>query len=500
MQRERLGTASAVPFLLALTAIVLVALLRVAATYHVFGQVFDEPAHVACGVDFVSTGRYVLEPQHPPLARLAIGLTARAANPAGGGTPWERGNAILYAGDYRHNLARARSGVLLFLFCTIVVTWSWARRLYGDRIALLAALFVSTTPVLLAHSGLATTDAAVAAMTLLALDRFSRWRSAMTPGNALLLGAAVALAVTAKFSALLFLPAGFAAILLSSPRAIPWREPAFARRLLISAMLAMLTFGITVWAVYLFSPDAPARLSEGLRIALAHEQNGHPGYLLGHVSSNGFWYFFLVAFAVKTPLAMIVLLIAAAARGKLDEPAAIAAAFFLVTMPVHINIGLRHLLPVVPFVAMLAAAGAGHLARRRAGLVIATLLVAWHLGSTSWAHPNYLSYFNEIAAHSPDYFLVDSDLDWGQDILALGSAAGADTQPLTIGYFGTADLHRHMHVPFYYLHPGEQPFGWIALSETIFRKGTPPGRFAFLDDVPYTMVGTSIRLYFRRRP
>src|ERR1700682_3839456 len=168
MQRGE-GTASAVPFFVALTAIVLVALLRVAATYHVFGQVFDEPAHVACGVELVSTGRYTLEPQHPPLARLAIGLTARASLPPDG-TVWQRGNAILYAGDYVRNLASARSGILLFLAIAIVVTWSWARRLYGDRLALVAALLVSTTPALLAHSGLATTDAAVAAMTLLALD------------------------------------------------------------------------------------------------------------------------------------------------------------------------------------------------------------------------------------------------------------------------------------------------------------------------------------------
>ena len=78
--------------------------------------------------------------------------------------------------------------------------------------------------------------------------------------------------------------------------------------------------------------------------------------------------------------------------------------------------------------------------------------------------------------------------------MRLGAAADA---PLTVAYFGTADLRRHLRVPFRYLRPGEQPRGWIALSETILRKGKPPGRFAFLDDVPYTMIGKSIRLYYR---
>src|SRR5437763_2062214 len=153
----RNGTASAVPFLF---VIVLVALVRVAATYAVFGQTFDEPAHIACGVELATTGRYTLEPQHPPLARWAIGLTAHTALPDRA-TVWQRGNAILYAGKYVRNLAAARAGILLFLALAIVVTWSWSRRLYGDGVALLAALLVSTTPVLLAHAGLATTDAAV---------------------------------------------------------------------------------------------------------------------------------------------------------------------------------------------------------------------------------------------------------------------------------------------------------------------------------------------------
>jgi hypothetical protein len=486
MQRPD-GTASAVPFLF---VIVLVALVRVAMTYGVLGQTFDEPPHIACGVEIATTGRYTLEPQHPPLARIAIGLTAHATLPDHG-TVWERGNLVLYRDrDYVHNLAAARSGILIFLAIAIVVTWSWSRRLYGERVALLAALLVSTTPALLAHAGLATTDMAVAAMTLLALDRFSLWLSAMTTRNALLLGAACALALTAKFSALLFLPAGFAAILVARRR-FP------LERAVITAIVAALgAFLIVTWAVYAFSFNTPRQIAEGLRVAFAHERGGHPAYLLGRNSTNGFWYFFLVAFFVKTPLAMTALLLVGAARRKLDEPLAVVIAFFLVTMPIHVAIGLRHLLPIMPFVAMVGAAGAMHLALARAGRVIAALLLVWHLAATTLAHPDYLAYFNELVP-APDYVLVDSDLDWGQDILRLSEALDDRMQPLTVAYFGSADLRRHLPIPFRILRPGEQPFGWIAVSETILRKGKPPGRFAFLDGVPYRLIGESIRLYHR---
>src|SRR5437870_13391906 len=94
------GTAPAVPFVFcaALIAICVIAAARVARRYPIFGQTFDEPAHVACGLEIVASGRYTLEPQHPPLARIATGIGLRVGGlilpPAG--TIWQRGNEILY--------------------------------------------------------------------------------------------------------------------------------------------------------------------------------------------------------------------------------------------------------------------------------------------------------------------------------------------------------------------------------------------------------------------
>jgi 4-amino-4-deoxy-L-arabinose transferase-like glycosyltransferase len=473
-------------------ALALVAALRIVATYGVFGQTFDEPAHIACGLEAATTGRYTMEPQHPPLGRIPIGIALRIAGVSwpGSGNLWTVGNRILYgSGPYLRTLAAARAGTLPFLIALIVTTWWWSRRLYGEWIALLAALFVSTMPALLGHGGLATNDVALAAAVVFALFCAARYLDGPSTPRALLLGAAVALAVTAKFSAPLYLAAGVAALLIVRRVRIDWR--ALPRHL---AAIVPATV-VTGWAVYFFRLDAWRTFAAGLDIARYHAQHGHPAYLLGANSPTGWWFFFIVAFLVKTPIAMIIL--AAAGARRWSEPLAIAVAFFAVTMPVHVAIGIRHFLPVYPFVAMLAALGAARMAASRAGRAAAAVLLLWHVAATTLAHPDYLAYFNEAAAANTDAILVDSDLDWGQDILRLASAVDARTTPLTVGYFGTAVPQRHLRVPFRTLRPGDEPHGWIALSVTILRKSKPANRFAFLEGVPYTMVGKSIRLYYR---
>ena len=487
------GTAPAVPFLFyaALAGICVIAAARVALTYAILGQTFDEPAHAACGLEIAATGRYTLELQHPPLARIATGIGLRI----GGltlpeqGTIWQRGNEILCSGGrYLSNLAHARAGTLFFLVLAIVITWSWTRRLFDERHAIAAAALLSVTPAFLGHAGLATTDVAVAATTLLALYRVWRWLEQPSTSNAIWCGAGLALAFTSKFSALLFVPAGVIALLVAR---FPSRSPLAARRSLVHLLLIAIAALLVTWAVYAFSLDAPQQIATGLRWAISHERGGHPAYLLGRNSPNGWWYFFLIAFLVKTPIALIILMIIGAWGRRARLPLAITLAFFVVTMPLHVAIGLRHLLPIYPFVAMLGAAG---LLRWR---IPAIALSAWLLIATTLAHPDYLAYFNEATLGRADFFLVDSDLDWGQDVIRLSRAVDTRTQPLTIAYFGTADLRRHGLPPFHTLQPGEEPYGWIALSVTILRKGKPPGRFDFLANVPYTMIGKSIRLYYR---
>lgn len=486
----------------AAVVLTIVACCEVAQTYGVYSQTFDEPAHVACGSELLQTGRYTLEPQHPPLGRLAAAAGLEIAGvpfPRSGNT-WGRGNAMLYFhGAYTHNLTAARAGILVFLVALFAAVWLWTRELLDEAHATLAVAILAFTPPVLAHAGLATTDLAVAAMTTWSLYCFWRWLQKPDLGRAMAVGVATALAVASKFSAFVFVPAGVIAIVIAV------RPRVDGRRIVSSFVAALVAFVVVLGAAYGFSPDTPHALAEGIRVAVQHEQSGHPAYLLGRYSDHSWWYFFLVAFFFKTPLAITALLIAGAVFIWREHLSAVAVAcvigFFVATMPVRIAIGLRHLLPIYGFVSIVAAQGAiaiwrtrSHRALARAAVV---LLFGWLAAAAIVAGPDYLPYFNELALGRPDRILVDSDLDWGQDLLRLSKSLDSRNAPLTLIYFGSADPRRH-HLPsFHTLRPGEDPHGWIALSLTVLRKGKPHDRFAWADSMPFVPIGKSIRLYYR---
>jgi hypothetical protein len=158
-----------------------------------------------------------------------------------------------------------------------------------------------------------------------------------------------------------------------------------------------------------------------------HSAAGHMSYLFGELSETGFWYYYPVVLAVKTPLGFAILLGAALAltlrRGgplrNAQLPLVFAAGILLAAWFGRVNIGVRHVLPVYIGFSLAAAAAAVHLLRRdRRRWVLYGVLAAalWFAGSSLWIHPDYLAYTNELAGDEPEKVLADSDLDWGQDI------------------------------------------------------------------------------------
>ena len=92
-----------------------ISVVRIVSTYHVFSQTWDEPAHLATGMEWLERGTYTWEPLHPPLARVAVALGPYLSGLklTGQQNMWDQGNAILLAHDrYLHNLTLARLGVL----------------------------------------------------------------------------------------------------------------------------------------------------------------------------------------------------------------------------------------------------------------------------------------------------------------------------------------------------------------------------------------------------
>jgi hypothetical protein len=534
---------------LAAVLITAVAVGRIVATYPVFSQSWDEPAHLATGMEWLDAGRYSGEPLHPPLARVAIALLSYAEGLRSAGYPnfWWEGNELLWWRDaYQRNLALARLGVLPFFLLGAIIVYLWTRQLYGASTAAVALLLFTTIPPVLGHAGLATTDLAVTATLSWAFYAFTWWLREPNGARSLGLGVACAAAILSKFSALLFLPAGCAALYLCHRLGMRSRDLPRSVDRLRAARLAYLPMLILVWAGYRFSigplvnaPDVPLeqrpaaqqpvertayRFAEapiypapeffqGLSMLYHKNQTGQKAYLLGEVRSTGWWYFFPVALAVKTPLALWALVLAYVwtlrrdreRRWELAGPFAAALVILLVCLPSRINIGLRHALPMYPLLAICAAGGAAALCkgmrRRWTGPAIASALVAWQLVSSARSHPDYVAYFNELASERPERVLVDSDLDNGMDLLRLADTLRTMRVPqVWIAYAGSADLDRHGLPPYRLLPPRTRVTGWIAASLYDIKLGAVDtethDEFAWLDhESPVATVGRSIRLY-----
>ncbi len=489
-------------------------------THRVFNDTADEAVHIACGLEVLQHGRYTLEAQHPPLGRVLIALPAyagglRLASDLRRATPdWP----VTDPDFYWRTLSLARLGNLIFLPFLLAYVYLWAKRLYGTTAGIAAAALASLSPNLLAHASLATLDFAAATTILIAA--YHLWRWSLEPGrrNALAAGAAFGLAVSTKFSALFVLPLVAVVFFLLARR----------RPRVTDASLAFLAVLVLVWATYLFDygPLPPARfpappggtrelqralrdfagtsnvpapaLFSGVLDALGHNAQGHQCYLLGRLGQFGWWYYFPVALAVKTTIPLLLLAgwgIWRTARAA-PSPVATAATVLAVAMSSNFNLGVRHILVVYPLFAVVAGglfAEAGRLRR------IALLLALWHAGESLLAHPDYLPYFNQFARGREDRFLLDSALDWGQDLERLRQYLEANNvTEVYLSYFGRGEPVRARIRGAKPLPPGLRPRGWVAASKAHIAGLALEGyNLAWLKEhTPRARVGKSILVYY----
>ena len=426
-------------------ALIALASMRIVSTYSQMSPTWDEPGHMACGLQYLAQHVYRYEAQHPPLARVmsALGPFLAGARPLGIKNQDQEGVAVMYHDGYPGRmLTRMRFGILPFFVLAACVVWLWARRHFGNAVAALATGLFTLAPTVLAHAGVATTDMALTACLSAAFFALLLWAEEPTWQHSLLLGAATALAVVSKFTALGFLPAAalfafLAYLMVERPGMDGVVAAAKARAW--PAAIAVFTGALGIWAVYSFSfgkvnawnISLPApELFDGVSFAIYHNTKGHAAFFLGEIRNTGWWYFFPVLLAVKTPLGWLAAVgfgLAAwwGKRGQLAYwmPVAFAAGILLPGMTSHVNIGLRHILPIFSGLAILAGLGLMRLLERAARAKwagpLAALLVLWVAVSGALQHPDYLSYFNELAGSTPERIVVDSDLDWGQNIIRL---------------------------------------------------------------------------------
>jgi hypothetical protein len=498
-------------------------------------------------MEWLDKGVYRYERQHPPLSRVAVALPLywRGLRGHGLADPIQEGNAILYQdGEYDRNLALARLGNLPFFLIACLVLALWARRWFGPWTAFAAVTLFTLTPPILGHAAVATTDMACASMLLLALYAGVRWLERPGPWRAILWGGALALALLAKFSVIPFLVSCACLTALWAILCRPAWEIAKKgqrRRQVLQLGLACIVAFVVTWSGYRFALapvtsghgyrppverlgrlapvadkllDAKVPLGEflgGVASVFRHNQVGHGSYLLGEFRQTGWWYFFPVVLAVKTPLAFLALVLASLGvawgwlRGEHWQrgmPLLFAVAILGCCLPARINLGVRHILAIYPLLALAAGAGLVEILRRYPlrswpGVAMAVLLAALTIESAS-AQPDNLAYFNLLAGHSPERILADSDLDWGQDLKRLSDRlADLGVKQLAIAYFGTADLEKSHLPPFRGLGGTDHTTGWIALSvRALAVDCARDGGYCWLKQyTPVARVGRSILLF-----
>jgi hypothetical protein len=283
---------------------------------------------------------------------------------------------------------------------------------------------------------------------------------------------------------------------------------------------------LTGWAVYGFSVGplvdgswilvpAPAWF-HGLITYLRDASAARPAFLFGERSAGGWWYYYPVALLVKTPLPLLLLAVLGVAaatrdivrRGKAEAAAPLVALLAILTAVTlgGDDTGVRLVLPVfalmpllgaVAFVELWEASTVSAPARRLVRATSAATLVASIIVPLR-AHPDHLAYFNPIAGDRPELILVDSNLDWGQDLYRLDAVMRRmRIDSVAVAYYGSASFDAAGVRNARLLAAAERPTGWIAASQTMLAGVGGDGAYEWLNELePVGRVGASLVLYY----
>jgi dolichyl-phosphate-mannose-protein mannosyltransferase len=521
----------------------------------------DEFGHLPVGYNVLTTRDFRYCELNPPLMNVlsALPLMFMDVSPpeASDFAPdekyafWANGYEFMShnAADYHRIYIAARCVTVAIVAILGVLLFAWAGLLAPSRpnaAGLLAAGLVWFSPGIMAHSQLVTTDAGCAFFAVLALAAFHLFL--LRPNLARSTGAGVALGLAAltKSSALYLYIIELALVII-------WRlfhKQTRLTQLVPGLALAFLVSGVTICAGYLFQEvgrplnssqfasgagklvqriipgAAPLPLPVSFITALDNQLRdaaiGDPSFLFGRFYNGGKWFYFIALLAVKTPLPLLVLFFLGLGRalalrmhrGILPWLLLMPAVLLFVVFSFFSNkqLGLRMLLPAAPFVWLFVAVCVCAASKRRSWSAIVTVLLVWCGIETVVIHPHYLTYFNQFAGGPSKgfRFAADSNLDWGQDLIALRNfQTQHETGPIQLLYFGRVDPAIYgidYRVPD--LAAG-QPLGpgLVAISNSLRGRSYAlydHGRFVFLEPLeianrmfnrPVANLGNSIQVF-----
>ncbi len=425
------------------------------------------------------------------------------------------GNAILFAGRVVQILLTLGTGLLIFC---------WIRQVSGNDLAALAGLAAWVfNPSALAHGHLTTTDMGVTFGMTAALFTFARLLEKPTLQSAFICGLATGVALLMKLTGVILAPIFIVLAVMHWKQLRQATTPVWK--------LAGLTFA-GVWAVLLLvyfprwspAPAIPAEQAlalgvpgwftafrpllipsdffKALGLTLGHAKEGHEAFLMGNWSHSGWWYYYPVTLVAKSPLAFVILIVLAgivfARSFQSARPAEktvwIAALVYLfIGMTSNVNVGIRHILPVVALLCVGIGCSFSRLKRPTLGLL------AWQAAVAIACYPLYLQFCSEAvggAKNGYKYF-ADSNYDWGQDANRLKQflqERGIDR--IYLDYFGTQYNIEYLKIPNTRVNAEQArqiKHGWLVVSASQLMR--PEWRWLRESRQPTTRIAYTLFVY-----
>lgn len=486
-------------------------------------QIIDEGAHLTAGYSYLINKNVVLNLEHPPLVKILAAFFVWPLDPRFPFTDLANTNQWDIAGKFFYDIGNNAEAMLFFgrlptMLFSLLLGWLvfiWAKKIGNVYTGLLALALYAFDPNILAHSRYITTDIAISLCFTATLFFLAKYISKPSKYNLAALAVCFALAQITKFSALLLFP--FILIVLI------YAKTKFINILKVLSVLVIIS-SIVILLAYFFNL---VPYYDGLIALREHERGGHFSYLLGQFDDHGFLYYFPVAFLVKTPLPLLVLLMTATIiflitalrfyrylpprpffkrifktlRNITVEKWIIISFpifYFAAAMYNHLNIGIRHLLPIYPFLYIFLAVTLFSINFKNIYIkIFSLLLIAFFLIESFIVYPNYLSYFSLLIGGTPQghKYLLDSNLDWGQDLKKLKKYLDENNikEPIYLSYFGKAspDYYGINYLP---LPENQMPESYIAMSIQYIESTDAKNQYLF-DIKPKAVIGKSIYLF-----
>ena len=485
------------PVIVGVGAFIVLFAIHLALTSHANTITWDEPDHIYSG--YMSwKGDFGLNPEHPPLVKFVatLPLLGMQLNVPELQDRSYRLQAVLGGRDFIfHNDAdklvfRAQMAASIFALLLLVIVFLAAREMFGTTAGFVALGLMVFDPTLLAHGALVTTDTIQACFLLASIYAFYRYVKEPSVSRLAITGLAVGLALASKHSAVLVFPmlvmlAGIE-VFRRRPADMGLQDSIGKRAGLGAALLiiSLISVGI-LWGAYGFrysargnelklnpsmeaqlnrvpSPIEARMLGEFARLHLLPESyiygfahvlfsaRSFNSYVYGKAYPHAVWFYFPVAMLVKSSLTFLILLVISIwviASGRLQKRRELS--FLLIPALIYLaasmiggmNIGIRHILPVYIFLAVLIAGATSVLVKsRHHWLYAVVLLLLFQAISVTRTFPNYIGYANEAFGGPKNVwrYLSDSSVDWAQQLHAVKRYTDQhNIQRCWFVYFGT---------------------------------------------------------------